>query len=186
MSRYRRNAVFFNAREFTRLDRTQKARIIFVAEQRERASKAKGKRDGIIGQSGLAILRLLLNRFHNAQNGRCDPSYLKLQEISGFCVQTISLALKRLEKAGVLKIVRRLERVIRNGRTACEQISNAYLFPSGSSDSRAQFETTPSLLPILRDPGLETALERLNRARSRRLQSQLGLAIGEVANFVPL
>jgi hypothetical protein len=57
---------------------------------------------------GIIILRALLYRFHNSGSGLCCPSYRTLQEVTGLCRQSIGIAIARLERAGVLVIVRRL------------------------------------------------------------------------------
>jgi hypothetical protein len=41
------------------LDRNDRARVMVCAEALERRTKQKHKRDGLIGQSGLAVLRCL-------------------------------------------------------------------------------------------------------------------------------
>ena len=71
-----------------RLDRNDRARVMVCAEGLERRSKHKHKRDGVIGVSGLAVLRCLVNHFQNRGSGRLDPSYTQIQKITGFCRQT--------------------------------------------------------------------------------------------------
>jgi hypothetical protein len=51
-----------------------------------------------------------LCHFLDTKSGRCDPSYKQIQKQTGFCMQTISVALKRLERAGILDITRRIAR----------------------------------------------------------------------------
>jgi len=80
------------------------------AEALERSTKGKGQRDGVLGQSALMVLRALLCHFLDTKSGRCDPSYKQIQKQTGFCVQTIAVALKRLERAGILDITRRIAR----------------------------------------------------------------------------
>ena len=46
----------------------------------------------------------------NRQIGRPDPSYTQIQKITGFCRETIAKALKNLELAGILEIMRRIVR----------------------------------------------------------------------------
>jgi hypothetical protein len=92
------------------LDRNDRARVLHCAEALERRTKRKHKRDGVLGQSALALLRCLLNHFQNGKSGRLDPSYTQMQKITGFCRQTIADALKALERAGILEIMRRIVR----------------------------------------------------------------------------
>ena len=80
------------------------------AEGLERRTKRKHKRDGVIGQSGLAVLRCLLNYFQNRDSGRLDPSYKQIQGQTGFCRQTVANAIKALECVGLLEIMRRIVR----------------------------------------------------------------------------
>ena len=81
------------------------------AEALERSTKAKGQRDGVLGQSALMVLRALLCHFLDTQERTLDPSYKQIQKQTGFCVQTIAVALKRLERAGILEITRRIARI---------------------------------------------------------------------------
>jgi hypothetical protein len=114
----------------TPLDRNQRARILFVAEGLERATKGSGKRNGCLGYVGLAVLRCLLLTFHNARTGLCVPSYATLQRSTGLCRQSIATALARLVAARLLAITRRLNRIVAGGIVRCEQGSNIYAFPS--------------------------------------------------------
>jgi hypothetical protein len=56
----------------------------------------------------LEVLRVLLYVFHNAQSGRCDPSYEALQKATGYCRQTVAHALARLARTDIVLITRRL------------------------------------------------------------------------------
>jgi hypothetical protein len=109
---YRHNAVFV-ADELvhtSKLDRNQRAKVLWLAEVYERAEKAPGRRNGRLGAIGLTVLRALLLRFHNRSSGLCCPSYTALQACTGLCRQAISDALARLEHAGIVRIVRRVTR----------------------------------------------------------------------------
>jgi hypothetical protein len=114
---YRHNAIFVSDElaHVSKLDRNQRARLLFLAEQFERAEKAPGRRNGRLGAIGLTVLRALLLRFHNRSSGLCCPSYTALQACTGLCRQAIADALARLEHAGIVRIVRRIarERVVR-------------------------------------------------------------------------
>jgi hypothetical protein len=108
---WRRGSVFDRGGEFRRpISTKSRAQILERAEALERSTKAPGQRDGVLGQSALMILRALVCHFLDTKSGRCDPSYKQIQKQTGFCVQTISLALKRLERAGILDITRRIAR----------------------------------------------------------------------------
>ena len=112
MRSYRRGAVFVTdpRQVFRPLDRNQIARILFLAECLERRTKPAGRRNGVVSQVGLAVLRCLLLGFLNRSTGQCDPSYTTLQCKTGFCRDTIAAALKRLEATGLLTVTRRLVR----------------------------------------------------------------------------
>ena len=109
--RWRRGSVFDRGGDFRRPISTKaRALVMDRAEALERSTKAKGQRDGVLGQSALMVLRALLCHFLDTKSGRCDPSYKQIQKQTGFCVQTIAVALKRLERAGILDITRRIAR----------------------------------------------------------------------------
>jgi hypothetical protein len=109
--RYRHGAHFvLRPQDYYRpLDRNQRARLIQIAERIERASKAKGKRSGFLGLTGLQVLRALMFGCLG-KDGRLDPSYAHLQRLTGFARATIAKALHALEALGLLRIVRRIVR----------------------------------------------------------------------------
>jgi hypothetical protein len=110
--RWRRGSVFDRGGDFRRpISTKSRALVMDRAEALERSTKAKGQRDGVLGQSALMVLRALLCHFLDTKSGRCDPSYKQIQKQTGFCVQTIAVALKRLERAGILEITRRIARI---------------------------------------------------------------------------
>ncbi len=111
--RYRHKAVFVRdpLAHSTPLDRNARASLIFLAERLERRTKGKGRRNGALGAIGLDVLRALLFRFADRRTGLCFPSYLTLQALTGRCRGAIAAALRRLEHAGIIKIMRRLKRI---------------------------------------------------------------------------
>jgi len=129
---FRRGARFIaDARQHCRpIDRNERARIVFLAEQLERRTKPAGGRNGVLGYVGLAVLKALLLRFHRAKDGMCCPSYTVLQAATGLCRQSIANGLKRLEACGILRITRRLVREVVDGGgfpvTVTRQGSNLY------------------------------------------------------------
>jgi hypothetical protein len=75
MKRFRRNAEYASdSRVFHPVDRNLRVRIIIAAEALERRTKAKGQKSGVLGQSGLRVLRSLLFDFCAIPTGRCCPS----------------------------------------------------------------------------------------------------------------
>jgi hypothetical protein len=136
--RFRRGSVFDRGGEFYRPIPTEaRALVMDRAETLERRTKGKGQRDGVLGQSALMVLRALLFHFLDTKSGKLDPSYKQIHKQTGFCVQTICVALKRLERAGILEIQRRIARKASqvwsdlNRRffdlVRVEQITNAYM-----------------------------------------------------------
>jgi hypothetical protein len=134
--RSRRTAYGRGACRFTPISRDQRIRILRRAEAIERATKARGKQAGALGQSGLRVLRCLLFDFANTATGRCDPGYRAICRATGFCRQTVAGA------AGLVEIVRRM---VRAGRRAV-QATNAYLF-AAAADTSAQ-----AVLPLRSEP----------------------------------
>jgi hypothetical protein len=111
MRKFRRGASFWaRAQCVTKLDRNDKARIIYLAERTELRTKGRGRKAGAIGQSGLQVLRCLLHQFHSTATGQCDPSYTAIQARTGFCRQVVADALRRLEDTGMICVMRRLIR----------------------------------------------------------------------------
>jgi len=78
------------------LDRNDRARVMVCAEGLERRTKKKHKRDGVLGQSGLGVLRCLLTYFQSKKTGQLDPAYDDIQRITVYCRQTIRNALRNL------------------------------------------------------------------------------------------
>ena len=131
--RWRKGSAFDRGGEFRRPVSTKaRALVMDRAEALERSTKAPGQRDGVLGQSALMILRALLCHFLDTKSGRCDPSYKQIQKQTGFCAQTIAGALKRLERAGILDITRRMARKGANSGTS----SWAALSGASGSSSR--------------------------------------------------
>jgi hypothetical protein len=155
-SGYRRNAIFHMHGKFDwrLLDRNQRAKLWSVAQSMERLTKQKGDRNGCLGAVGLNVLNALLFRFLNGQSGRCDPSYNTLQKLTGYCRQSISNAIDRLEASGLVTVTRRMmrfkERVLcaLTGRSVdvviVRQISNAYVL------------TDPAQVTVAARPGCAT------------------------------
>jgi hypothetical protein len=169
---YRRDAVFVRdlASVSTRLDRNQRARLLALAEGIERRTKAPGKQSGILGQTGLAVLRSLVLHFQCRTTGLCFPSIKKIRAVTGFCKQTVVKALRALETIGILRVTRRLvRREIERGGTAMVttvQGSNVYAFkldgqivirPLLGCVARS-FPKPNALMALLFQPGLRNRL----------------------------
>ena len=107
--RWRKGSVFGCA--FRPLDRNDLARILFLAEALDRRTHQPGKHGGIIGRSGLAVLRALICRFFNKASGRLDPSIAAIAAAANVAKSTAQEALNRLELVGLIERVRRIARV---------------------------------------------------------------------------
>jgi DNA-binding MarR family transcriptional regulator len=102
------------------MNKDQRSQIIWQAERLERATKAKGRPSGCLGQTGLALLRALLFRFGDAP----EPSYKAMRRVTGLAFSTISDAIKRLEAAGIIFKARRTRKTAHGVRID----KNAYRF----------------------------------------------------------
>jgi DNA-binding MarR family transcriptional regulator len=162
---YRRGARFImDPRQHSRpLDRNERARILTLAEALERRTKPAGGRNGVLGYTGLAVLKSLVCGFLRRSDGLCCPSVKAIQEKTGLARSTIFEALNRLEAAGIVRRVRRLVRrlVDFSGlvRLTTVQTSNLYAF--------AEPSPTAHLLPT-REPR-RSAPARLIAALARSL-----------------
>jgi hypothetical protein len=109
---FRRRAVFIRDphAHSTPLDRNDRARVLWLAESLERRTKAPGRKNGALGAVGVEMLRALFKRT-NWASGICFPSYACLQTMTGRCRATVATALKRLEAAGIIRIIRWLKRI---------------------------------------------------------------------------
>lgn len=110
------------------LDRNDRARILFLAERLDREGHRKGQHGGAIKRTGIAVLRALLNHFHNRRTGQCDPSAAAIAAAAGVARSTVFAALARLEQVGLIERFQRL-RTFREQRTwRTVQDTNAYAF----------------------------------------------------------
>lgn len=161
------------------LDRNARARLLHAAEALEARTRQPGRQNGSVSRIGLIVLRCLLLQFLGG-TGRCFPSYDAIMEKTGLCRQSVRNALFRLERCGLVRILRRLENrhVSREnpitGRwesfLTTVQTSNAYVFdrPVGGAEMLApaalerRFPTAavPGLLRIL-EPSLRRSLKPL-------------------------
>jgi DNA-binding MarR family transcriptional regulator len=132
--RWRSGSVF--AAGFRRIDRNQRAKIMYLAEAMDRRTKQPGKHGGFLGRPALAVLRALMFTFHNRVTGQLDPSIATLARAANVARSTAQAALDRLELCGIIERVRRMARQrVRIWSAAAQrhvwancvrQISNAY------------------------------------------------------------
>lgn len=125
--RYRRGSQFMEAPQVT-TDRNVLARIAFLADALERrtwAVRAKGKHGGVLGRSGLTVLRVLLFVV-SRREGRLYPSLETLARLARMSVPTVVSALKRLAIFGFVTVYRRIKRIRTALGIKVVQDSNAY------------------------------------------------------------
>jgi hypothetical protein len=108
------------------MDRNDRSRLLWRAEALERRTKLPSKRNGAIGQTGLALLRVIALRFLNVARNRAWPSYDTLQRETGFCRQTVARGIQRLEAAGLMLVTRRAGSL---GRGRIVRETNLYSLP---------------------------------------------------------
>ena len=95
-----------------RLDRNERARLLFQAEALDRRTHLPGQHGGCLKRTGLAVLRALLFSFANVVTGRCDPSYDTLARAAGVARQRDERTrgqnpLRSSAPSGRLRVVRR-------------------------------------------------------------------------------
>jgi hypothetical protein len=97
-----------------RLDGNAKARLWAAASAYNSANRQPRQHQGPLTWASLRVLRVLLWRFHNADGGgRCFPSYERIARTARCHRDSVCVALKALEEAGLLTWVHRLTRIRR-------------------------------------------------------------------------
>lgn len=155
------------SRHCTPLDRNQRAKLIHQAEAIELRTKSKGRKSGVLGQTGLAVLRVLVFGFSNRVTGLCCPSIDAIRAKTGFCRQTVVRAIRALEAVGVIRAIRRLTRrmIERNGVrfVSAVQATNLYSFHLNGRINIAplmvgkakSFPSPNALIPLMFHPSMK-------------------------------
>jgi hypothetical protein len=134
---YKRREKMFGEGRLLPLDRNAKARIMTLARALMRRSGEGRKHYGVLTAKFVAVLGALLWGFHNAQSGRCFPSYERIAEKADCARSTVYEAIRALEDAGIISWVNRIARVREWGpdlfgraqnRWRVIRTSNAYTF----------------------------------------------------------
>jgi hypothetical protein len=100
-----------------RLDPNAKARVWAAASAYNSANRQPRQHQGPLTWATLRVLRALLWRFHGADGGgRCFPSYEKIAAVARCHRDSVCVALKALEDAGLLTWVHRLVKVRRRAQ----------------------------------------------------------------------
>ena len=169
------------------LDRNAKARIMVLARALMHRT-GEGKHYGVLTAKFVAVLGALLWGFHNAQSGRCFPSYERIAEKADCARSTVYEAIRALEDAGILTWVNRIVRIREWGpdlfgraqnRWRVIRTSNAYTFvdpqPQPVNSSKSELPTGTANQELFSCAGralnpeniLHAALLRLGREVSR-------------------
>jgi AraC-like DNA-binding protein len=158
----------------TPLNRDAKRRVLAYARSWNARHRQQGQHIGPLTRTTFDVLRALLFSFHNQHTGRCFPSYEAIAQAASCARSTVALAIKALERAGVLRWIHRLRR---SGARVL-RTSNAYVFtvPQSSSENPTRTQNQgilPSSSPsvpaapqiIVLDPrsALDAALIRLGQ-----------------------
>lgn len=116
-------------RQFNMFSTDDHAAIMSAAEQIEKETKKKGRRNGKIGYIGLAVYRYLL-RLRAKVQGRLYPSLDCIAKEVGHCRSAVHAALVRLKLVGLLNWLRRSVPVENPepGGQYNKQTSNAFIF----------------------------------------------------------
>jgi DNA-binding Lrp family transcriptional regulator len=140
---------FGDAAQFRPVTRDDRMRVWRAAELLDRRTHQPGRHGGLLGHSGLIVLRSLLFDFLNMVSGRLDPSYAAIAERTGLARSTVIEAMKRLVAAGLIERTRRLlrERV----KAWCELAGRVIWFWRTRQTSNAYRVKFP--LPDRRDLG---------------------------------
>ncbi len=105
----RREKVFGPGRAIP-LDKNAKARVWAYAQGYTALHRRKGQHRGPLTRAYLDVLKKLLWGFHNAETGRCFPSYEAIAEKAKVHRSTVARAIAALEAGGVLTWENRLVR----------------------------------------------------------------------------
>lgn len=111
---------------FRAMNRREVGVILKAAERLDDLTKAKGRRNGALGYTGLKVLKALLSLI-DYRTGRLEPSYVAISERTKLSISAVAAALKRLVASGFLVIQRRCEPTGNEGPgPRLRQITNAY------------------------------------------------------------
>jgi hypothetical protein len=99
------------------LDSQAKTRLWAEAKAYNAAHKQKGQHWGPLTRTTMTVLRVLLWQFHDADgSGRCFPGVNRIADAADCCRDSVNVAIKALESAGLLTWVHRIARIRRRVR----------------------------------------------------------------------
>jgi len=129
-------------------------------------TRGKGKRRGELTLQDLNILEVMLFKFLDWKTGHCDPTYEQIWEATGHARDTISKALRRLKKAGILEVMQRFHLLpdVEGQGPRVHQAPNAYRF-SLPAKLRALLGVGGAERPIPDDAAIATRDAWLSNSR---------------------
>jgi hypothetical protein len=98
----------------------------------------RSRKQGILKQSGMTVIKCLMLNFANAGTGRCDPAYETIAARTGLGRSTVADAIALLSDLGFLDVTNRVKRVPIKGRGGqtigwkLAQTSNSYRLGIGN------------------------------------------------------
>jgi hypothetical protein len=163
--RPRREKIFGPAPEH-RLDGNAKARLWAAAGAYNAMNRQPRQHQGPLTWATLRVLRVLLWRFHGADGGgRCFPSYERIAAVAKCCRDSVCVALRALEDAGLLTWVHRLTRIRRREQDLFGDWGSVWQVIRTSNGY--QF-----LDPLDREPGRRSWCKSENPARPQNLEKR--------------
>lgn len=172
----------------------RKATVVHIMRGAERLAfrtmrtRAKGARRGELTLQDLNILEVLLFRFMTWSTGHCDPTYEQIAEVTGHARDTISKAIGRLAKAGILERLRRFQLLpdVEGQGPRVHQAPNAYRF-SLPAKLRALLGLGGAEAPIPDDAAIATRDAWLSNSQQEAEwtgKSNLGSALNKLGQGV--
>lgn len=180
---------------FRPIHKRLKARIMFAAQQEERAGRKENrlarnrKRNGPLGPVAIEVLRYLLS-IANIRTGQLDPALATIAREVGHSVEGVRQALVRLRNAGFVQWIRRYVETGHRGRRGpqLEQASNAYRItvpakvaatwtdaPLPDDELWRRKADRAAFADMTRDPQLQMVLDSLEAALERDATSRDGI-----------
>jgi hypothetical protein len=126
-------------------DRNGKARIQVLMRALVHPTEP-GKHYGALTAKAEEVGKALLWIFHNAQTGKCIPSYETIAKAAGCCRDTVAEAIKMLEAAGILTWCHRIVRTTVRGVRKVVRTSNSYRFIDPGA-SKSEFPSGTEVSP---------------------------------------
>ena len=168
----KREKYFGEAEGTPGMDANAKVRLVAYAHGYNALHRRPGQHNGPLTKSVMDVLETLLWKFCHGKRGRCFPCYKTIAARARVSRSTVAVAIKALERAGVLTWAHRLRRqgpVVR-------RMSNAYRFfkacpPAFTSVPTAESKNAPARVTSVSSKKVELSLldpdSRLSQALAR-------------------